>query len=31
MSGTGARGFYLITDTLKDELVADESVKTVTY
>jgi len=28
---TGSRGFYLITDMLRDELIADETVNTVTY
>ncbi len=28
---TGSRGFYLITDKLKDELIADETVNTVSY
>ena len=28
---TGSRGFYLITDMLKDQLVADETINTVTY
>jgi acetolactate synthase regulatory subunit len=31
MSETGARGFYLITDKLRDELIADDTINTVTY
>jgi hypothetical protein len=31
MSETGARGFYLITDKLRDELIADNTINTVTY
>jgi len=31
MSTTGSRGFYLITDKLRDELIADETINTVTY
>ena len=28
---TGSRGFYLITDKLRDELIADDTINTVTY
>ena len=28
---TGARGFYLITDVIKDELISNDNVNTVTY
>lgn len=31
MANTGIRGFYLLTDKIKDELQADDNVNTVTY
>lgn len=31
MANTGIRGFYLLTDKIKDELQSDENVNTVTY
>ena len=30
MANTGVRGFYLITQTIKDQLLLDENVNTVT-
>jgi hypothetical protein len=31
MSGTGVRGFYLLTEAIKDQLIADVNVNTVTF
>jgi len=31
MANTGIRGFYLLTDKIKEELQSDENVNTVTY
>lgn len=31
MANTGIRGFYLLTDKIKEELQADDNVNTVTY
>ena len=31
MANTGIRGFYLLTEKIKDELQADDNVNTVTY
>ena len=31
MANTGIRGFYLLTDKIKNELQADDNVNTVTY